>query len=155
MRQVIPAVAGIEGLLTFVDIFVPLTGRLGAAAPADYIIASIVGIVGFLTFPMSLPFAHRYGERFLVRCILFLIAMSTVIAGVFLHPSWEIYDVTHPKRILSLHMENITTGDFSLHVASLDRVPFHELISNTTTELGIDTKDLIFEDISTDIPDWE
>jgi hypothetical protein len=153
--QFIPTVVGVEGILTFVDIFVPLTGRLGAAAPADCIIASIVGIVGFLSIPMALPFAHRYGERFLIRAVLFLVAASTVIAGVFFHPSWKAYDAEHPKRILSLHMENITTGEFSLHVASLDRMPFHDLISNTTTELGIDTKDLVFEDISTDIPDWE
>jgi len=34
------------------DLFVPLTGRLGADAPVDFIIASLTSGVGFLIIPM-------------------------------------------------------------------------------------------------------
>lgn len=43
---------GIEGLVGFLDLFVPLTGRLGADAPVDSMIASLVSGVGYLAIPM-------------------------------------------------------------------------------------------------------
>lgn len=50
--QSLPLLVGIEGIIGFLDLFVPLTGRLGAEAPVDFIIASLVGAVGYLTVPM-------------------------------------------------------------------------------------------------------
>lgn len=43
----------------------------------------------------------------------------------------------HPKRILCLHMENITTTPphFDLHVASVDGVPFGDLVVAATKGL--------------------
>lgn len=50
--QITPLLLGIEGLVGFLDLFVPLTGRMGAEAPADFIIASLVTGIGFLCVPM-------------------------------------------------------------------------------------------------------
>lgn len=52
LTQIAPLLLGIEGLIGFLDLFVPLTGRLGADAPVDFIIASLTAGVGFLCTPM-------------------------------------------------------------------------------------------------------
>lgn len=61
--QVLPILLGVEGIIGFLDLFVPLTGRLGADAPVDFIIATLTSAVGFLIIPMvRLPIApsrHR------------------------------------------------------------------------------------------------
>jgi hypothetical protein len=50
--QVLPIMLGVEGIIGFLDLFVPLTGRLGADAPVDFIIATLTSAVGFLIVPM-------------------------------------------------------------------------------------------------------
>jgi hypothetical protein len=37
--QTVPVIVGAEGIMTFLDVIVPLTGRTGADAPSDVIIA--------------------------------------------------------------------------------------------------------------------
>jgi hypothetical protein len=43
----------------------------------------------------------------------------------------------HPKRLLVLHMENMTTTppEFHLHVASVDGAPFQDLVISATAGL--------------------
>lgn len=61
----------------------------------------------------------------------------TATLGWFTRPSWQPYDKMHPKRILCLHMENTTTTPphFHLHVASVDGVPFGDLVLEATKGL--------------------
>lgn len=54
--QIAPLLLGIEGLVGFLDLFVPLCARLGAESPVDFIIASLVCFVGYLTVPMVRTF---------------------------------------------------------------------------------------------------
>lgn len=37
--QTVPIIVGSQGIMTFLDVIVPLTGRTGADAPSDIIIA--------------------------------------------------------------------------------------------------------------------
>ena len=37
--QTVPVIVGAEGIMTFLDVFVPLTGRTGFDTPSDIVIA--------------------------------------------------------------------------------------------------------------------
>lgn len=62
----------------------------------------------------------------------------------------------HPKRILCLHMENIssTPADFHLHIAGLDSVPFEDLVMASTK--GLTASNAIPEPVQVDddTSDW-
>jgi hypothetical protein len=154
--QISPLLLGIEGLVGFLDLFVPLTGRLGPDAPVDNIIASLVTFVGFLSVPMVrpqfpawythlihvdpsqlLPFVHRYGLATTSRMALVLTFFTAGTLGWFTRPAWNNFDREHPKRILGLYMENTTTTPsvFHLYVAGLDPAPFYDLVLDATTSL--------------------
>ncbi|KAM0793486.1 hypothetical protein ACM66B_000927 [Microbotryomycetes sp. NB124-2] len=135
----VPMLLGVEGLVGFLDLFVPLTGRLGADAPVDFIIATLTSAVGFLCVPMIVPFSHRFGPKVTSRLALFLTFWTAGTLGWFTRPSWQPYDKMHPKRLLVLHMENTTTTPphYNLHVASVDGAPFEDLVVSATKGLTL------------------
>ncbi|SCV68329.1 BQ2448_450 [Microbotryum intermedium] len=158
LQQVPGLVLGVEDLVSFLDLFVPLTGRLGADAPVDFIIASLTSAVGFLAIPMVslcsgqthliyrlisstpfqlLPILHRFGARGASRAALFFTFVTAGSLGWFTRPTSSPYDRLHPKRLLVLHMENKTTTppQFDLHVASVDGAPFQDLLVEATKGL--------------------
>ncbi|SCZ90186.1 BZ3500_MvSof-1268-A1-R1_Chr1-3g01827 [Microbotryum saponariae] len=132
-QQVLGLVLGVEGLVSFLDIFVPLTGRLGADAPVDFIIASLTAAVGFLALPVASPASNA------AVVLTFITAASL---GWFTRPASSPYDRLHPKRLLVLHMENTTTTPprFDLHVASVDGAPFQDLLVEATKGLTASNK---------------
>ncbi|BGP44460.1 hypothetical protein JCM10450v2_000274 [Rhodotorula kratochvilovae] len=145
--QSLPLLIGVEGIIGFLDLFVPLTGRLGAEAPVDFIIATLVGAL--------LPFCHRWGASFTARLAVFFLLLSAFSVGWFTRPSWSPYDAAHPKRLLVLHMENTTTSPstFNLHVASVDGSPFSDLVESATAGLraaGSVPEPTIADDLSVD-----
>lgn len=156
-HQISPLLLGIEGLVGFLDLFVPLTGRIGDEAPVDFIIASLVCGVGFLSIPMILPFSHRYGKIFTSRMIIVLVFFTAGTTGWFTRPRWNVYDVDHPKRLLVLHLENITTTPsvFDLHIASVDPVPFYDVVLTATTGLGVNGVLPERMDACDQRPDWD
>lgn len=77
-------------------------GRVGADAPADHIIATVVAILTFLCLPALPALSHRFGVRKLERVILTVVALSAVAIGVFVQPQMPAFDRLHPKRVLSL-----------------------------------------------------
>ncbi len=135
--QVSPLLLGVEGLVGFLDLFVPLTGRMGADAPADVIVASLVVGIGYLAVPMVLPFVHRHGPKAASRLAIGLTFIIAFTLGWFTRPSAPIYDHAHPKRILALHMTNLTTSPptLDLHLATVDGNPFDELADSATLGL--------------------
>ncbi|KAK4055194.1 hypothetical protein OIV83_000474 [Microbotryomycetes sp. JL201] len=137
--MIVPMLLGVEGLVGFLDLFVPLTGRLGADAPVDFIIATLTSAVGFLCVPMIVPFSHRFGPKVTSRLALFLTFWTAGTLGWFTRPSWQPYDKMHPKRLLVLHMENTTTTPphYNLHVASVDGAPFEDLVVAATKGLTL------------------
>ncbi|BGP12418.1 hypothetical protein JCM10213v2_000334 [Rhodosporidiobolus nylandii] len=153
--QSLPLLLGVEGIIGFLDLFVPLTGRLGAEAPVDHIIASLVSGVGYLTIPMLLPFVHRYGASFTARILLLLTLVTAGTMGWFSRPAWGPYDAAHPKRLLCLFMENTTTSPpaFHLHIATTDGMPFASLVERATeglTAVGSVPEPTVADDWSTD-----
>ena len=71
--------------------------------------ATIISSLGAISFPLVLPFAHKFGRRKLLRGIMFLSVLMTVLIAVF--ASMEPFDAMHQKRLFFLHMENVS-GSF-------------------------------------------
>lgn len=70
--------------------------------------------------------------------IIVLLFISAGTIGWFVRPKWNVYDHDHPKRVVVLHLENVTTTPsvFDLHIASVDPVPFYDLVLQSTLDIG-------------------
>ncbi|KAL1916411.1 uncharacterized protein VTP21DRAFT_5602 [Calcarisporiella thermophila] len=113
--------------ISLLMIFVPLTGRMGADTPVDYIAAVLCGLVVFAEMPSLSSFSVRFGRAALGRVLtLALAAQALVILGMGVWPGVWPYDRLHPKRVFIQHLKNITSGETYLHVAQPDRGPFFE-----------------------------
>ncbi|TCD68032.1 hypothetical protein EIP91_011643 [Steccherinum ochraceum] len=133
--QFVPLSVGAETIFTTLDVFVPLTGRMGADAPGEHIIASIVAFTGAVSLPLLLPFIHRF-PRIKGRALLVSSILTTVAIAVF--SAREPFDKMHPKRLFVIHMENITTSEQHLHIAAADGAPgFHELAHDFAKEFSL------------------
>ncbi|KEI41749.1 uncharacterized protein L969DRAFT_15765 [Mixia osmundae IAM 14324] len=158
LGQLLPAIVGTEGLIGFLDLFVPLTGRVGADAPVDNIIATITSAVGIMCFPMLIPLMHRFGGGFIKRLWLFAIMATVTVIIVFSQPGWVVFTPGHPKRIFVLHMENTTTSPpaFALHTASADRAPFFkELVEEAARAVDIKGATPVMTDINDYVASWD
>ncbi|KAF8903001.1 hypothetical protein CPB85DRAFT_1255887 [Mucidula mucida] len=151
----IPLVTGTLVLLPTLEVFVPLTGRMSAEAPADHLIATIVTVIGTLMLPLLAPFTVRFlhvtpgpetdgepqgkvdiesGRRGLkggiVRCSIACLAMMAVYAKN------QVYDEMHMRRVFVLRTENITTGEHHLHMAASDAAPgFPALVADVASAI--------------------
>ncbi|THH28363.1 hypothetical protein EUX98_g5818 [Antrodiella citrinella] len=135
LGQFVPLSAGSQTIFTTLDVFVPLTGRMGAEAPADHIIASIVAFCGAISFPLLLPFIHRF-PRITTRAILVSSVATAVAMAAF--SMREPFDRMHPKRLFVLHMENITSSEQHLHIAAADGAPgFDALAQDIAKEFSL------------------
>ncbi|KAI0630537.1 hypothetical protein C8Q77DRAFT_1211545 [Trametes polyzona] len=134
--QLSPLVTGTTLFCAVLDVFVPLTGRIGEEAPAEHIIATIVSITGAYILPLTVPFVHRFGRRFLVRAIVFLTMVTGLVMAVF--SMRAPFDAMHQKRLFVIHMENITSEEQHLHVAAADGAPgFHDLAADIAKEFSV------------------
>jgi len=79
---------------------------MGADAPAEYIIATIVAVLVAPGFPLVIPLTHRFGRRALLRGI---IVTSIVTALSIAYFSARVpFDTKHKKRLFVIHMENVS-----------------------------------------------
>ncbi|KAA1066931.1 hypothetical protein PGTUg99_015865 [Puccinia graminis f. sp. tritici] len=155
---ILPGFLGVEGLLAFLDLFVPMTGRMGHDVHVDFMIASLVSAVGFNIISISLPLAHRFSRQALGRFLVLLLMFSSLVGFWFTRPDWKIFDPDHPKRLPILHMENLTSSSpsFDLHIASMDRAPgFENLVKNLIDTLSLSDQSPVLSSINDDIPDWD
>ncbi|KXN84133.1 hypothetical protein AN958_00403 [Leucoagaricus sp. SymC.cos] len=126
LAQVEPLLIGTLMLTTVAEVFVPLTGRIGAQAPADNIMATIVAVLGAQALPVLVPFAHRFGHRRLWNGILISSIVTAIAMAIF--SVKQPFDEMHQKRLFILHSENITTREQHLHIAGADGAPGFELL---------------------------
>ncbi|KAI0364703.1 hypothetical protein BV20DRAFT_1029237 [Pilatotrama ljubarskyi] len=134
--QLSALVTGTTLFCAVLDVFVPLTGRMGEDAPAEHIIATIVAINGAYILPLTVPLVHRFGRRFLVRAVIVLSMVTGLMIAIFAMRSP--FDAMHQKRLFVIHMENITSAEQHLHVASADGAPgFHELAVKIANEFSV------------------
>ncbi|KAI9630233.1 hypothetical protein KEM48_014156 [Puccinia striiformis f. sp. tritici PST-130] len=155
---ILPGFMGVEGLLAFLDLFVPMTGRMGHEVHVDFLIASLVSGIGFNIVSISFPLAHRFSRQALGRFLVFLLMFTSLVGFWFTRPDWKIFDSDHPKRLPILHMENLTSSSpsFDLHIASMDRAPgFEKLVGDLIDTLSLSDQSPVLSSINDDIPDWD
>ncbi|KAM5532207.1 hypothetical protein V8D89_014107 [Ganoderma adspersum] len=134
--QITPMVTGSTLFYSVVDVFVPLTGRVGEEAPSEFIIATIVGVTCSYILPLTVPFVQRFSRRILIRLVIFTSMMTGVAMAVFCMRSP--FDAMHQKRLYVIHMENITSAEQHLHVAGSDGAPgFHTLAADIAREFSV------------------
>ncbi|KAF7323535.1 Peptide hydrolase [Mycena kentingensis (nom. inval.)] len=115
----VPLLGGTLITLPTLDVFVPLTGRLGPV-PADTIVATLVSILGALALPLTVPFAHRHHVS-LPGMLAAVGAVVLAVVAVFMRR--DVFDEMHQKRVFVVHIENVTTSEYHLHVATADGAP--------------------------------
>ncbi|KAL0095054.1 hypothetical protein J3Q64DRAFT_1653385 [Phycomyces blakesleeanus] len=127
---------------SLIDIFVPLTGRMGVDAPVDLIVSIMFGMVTFMTTLPTLAHVHRFGKKFLGKIIVFLVAIqSLVLVSVMIsggkYGGWAFpYDELHPKRIYIQHLKNLTSGEMSIGLAEADYGPYiHNIVDTIENKL--------------------
>ncbi|KAG0003762.1 hypothetical protein BGZ80_011579 [Entomortierella chlamydospora] len=136
---------------SLLDMFIPLTGRIGVDAPVDNIVAVMSGFVTFVFCPPLLAFSHRFGRAILKRIILSLVVIhliSILISSAVMYP----YDELHPKRVFIQHLRNMTSGESLLYLAHADPGPFYEpYVANVEAMFNSEAK---FRSASTNPSDW-
>jgi hypothetical protein len=96
---------GVQIGATTLDVFVPLTGRIGADAPSEHIIASLVALLGAYSFPLLPALVTRFGHRSATRGAVLSLLVSIVVAGIF--AAKEPFDELHQRRFFVMHMHNV------------------------------------------------
>ncbi|EAU90683.2 hypothetical protein CC1G_03952 [Coprinopsis cinerea okayama7 len=130
--SVFPLLTGSLLAIPTLEVFVPLTGRMGADAPSDNLIATLVALLGAPALPLLLPLSHRFGKTALTRGV--LVCSILVVASVAVFVRREPFDEMHQKRLFVIHMEN------HLHLAAADGAPgLPELVSRIVDEFGVST----------------
>ncbi|KAI5980796.1 hypothetical protein EDD15DRAFT_2186218 [Pisolithus albus] len=137
IAMLIPLTAGVQMLAATLVVFVPLTGRIGRDAPAEFIIASIVSVLGVFCVPFMPALAHRFGPRFL-RQMLWISILSLGLAMAFFCAQ-DPFDQMHQRRLFVVHKENMMTGDQHLHIAAADGAPgFDTLVHAMAEKFGVE-----------------
>ncbi|KAJ7131725.1 hypothetical protein C8R43DRAFT_1024401 [Mycena crocata] len=130
----LPLLTGTLIMVPTVEVFVPLTGRLGNV-PADNIVATLISFLGAQALPLVIPFAHRFGRKTLRRIVVVLSVFT--LLNMASYTQKNVFDDMHQKRLFILHLENVTTHEHHLHIAAADGAPgFHELVQDITSEFA-------------------
>jgi hypothetical protein len=142
-----------------VDIFVPLTGRMGVDTPVDLIVAFIYGMIIFMVSLPSVALVHRFGKKVLKKIIiLLLLAQTSVLVAVYVgggsYGGWAFpYDELHPKRLFIQQLKNLTSGEITVGVAQADHGPYiQNVIDSLSTELGVEAE---VRGASSNMNDWD
>ncbi|KAF6747109.1 hypothetical protein DFP72DRAFT_614406 [Ephemerocybe angulata] len=135
LAQFLPLLTSSLLTIPTLEVFVPLTGRQGAEAPADHIIACLIAILVAPALPLVIPLAHRFGKRALGRGI--IVTSIVAVAAIAYFSVRAPFDDMHQKRLFVLHMENVTTSEQHLHLAASDGAPgFEVLVEEIVKEFG-------------------
>lgn len=115
-----PATMGAEGIVSFLDLLVPLMGRMGAHVPVDHVMASLIAALVTLNLSALAPLCHRYGAPFMRHVMWGALALTMALMAFFMVPGVPTFDELHPRRLLVHHVENITSGEWHVSFAALD-----------------------------------
>ncbi|KAF9215004.1 hypothetical protein BGZ59_002511 [Podila verticillata] len=136
---------------SLLDIFIPLTGRIGVDAPVDHIVAVLTGFIVFVFCPPVLAFAHRFGRVMLKKLVVFLLVahlLILLVTSIFVQP----YDELHPKRVFAQHLRNLTSGESMMYIAHADPGPFYDAYVSSVEDL-FDAKS-VFRSPGNNPGDW-
>jgi hypothetical protein len=111
-------------MMGILQVFVPLTGRMGPDVPAEIIISVIVWlcvqlmIVPFLPLLFRLHATHRARP---IKTLCLILTLTSVLVLIWLVPrnSWST-----PKRLTLMHHYDMETEKSSLHLLKQDSTPY-------------------------------
>ena len=112
-------IVGVEAFTTILDIFTPLTGRIGKDAPAEYIIATLTSSMAFTFYPIIGPLFHRLSRLHQRRVLMALGVGTLLVMGLFAGRWWKTYDAMHPKRTATQYLYNVSCSTGLLYRPSL------------------------------------
>ncbi|WWC94440.1 hypothetical protein V866_001285 [Kwoniella sp. B9012] len=145
----------VEAVTTTLDIFTPLAGRMGKDAPAEFIIATISSVSGFIFFPTFIPLFHRAPRssqrKVVLGVLLFLAGVLTALAGPWYWP----YDDMHPKRVGVQYLYNHTSGEHTGHIAFMDRGPTANIVESIHTQFGKNGSEVVNTRLTDYDSDWD
>jgi hypothetical protein len=81
------------------------TGRIGADAQAEHVIASIVAVMLSITAPLVTPFSRRFSQSVRMNAVTLLNIATVVAVAVFALRSP--FDDTHQRRVFLLGSDNV------------------------------------------------
>lgn len=102
------------------DIFVPLTGRMGKDAPVEHIIAIITSVCTLVFFPLISPLFSRVSRATQRKVLVAFLLVTISVGALFASPLWSPYDFMHPKRLGVQYTYNHTSGQETAHIAFMD-----------------------------------
>ena len=127
---------GTEAYWSVLEIFVPLTGRLGIDSPAENIIAIIVCVLTFMSWPMLPTYIATLTRTSKLR-MLFTSSIA-MLAAIGVLSSWPVWDAAHPRRMFVQYLYNVTDSTTSLHFANADPAPgFNQYIEEIRQKLDL------------------
>ncbi|WVW84285.1 hypothetical protein I302_106316 [Kwoniella bestiolae CBS 10118] len=145
----------VEAVTTTLDIFTPLAGRMGKDAPAEFIIATISSVSGFIFFPTFIPLFHRVPRasqrKIVLGVFLFLAGVLTALAGPWYWP----YDGMHPKRVGVQYLYNHTSGEHTGHIAFMDRGPTSNIVDSIHSQFGKAGSEVVNTQLTDYDSDWD
>ncbi|KAI0262359.1 hypothetical protein BC834DRAFT_925273 [Gloeopeniophorella convolvens] len=154
LGMVAPLLTGAPLVCLVFDVFVPLTGRIGADAPAEHIIASLVAVTTSLAVPLITPFFLRFSPRVRMNGVLLLNVAAVIAVAAFFFRSP--FDARHQRRLFVLSSDNITSHERYLHVGAADGAPgFNELVDDIAANFGIVGTQAVLEDMHDWNGDWD
>ncbi|WVQ77899.1 hypothetical protein IAR50_007604 [Cryptococcus sp. DSM 104548] len=165
----------VEAVTAALDIFTPLTGRMGKSAPAEHIVATLTSACGLLMLPTALPLFHRlprHTQRKVVLVLKIWVAgvvgyLATVGAGGGWKVLWQgrqgdggrgmgwVYDDQHPKRVGLNYNYNHTDQSHIIHVAFMDVGPTGDIISALHSRYSAPSSPLVHKDLDDEDHDWD
>lgn len=142
-----------------IDIFVPLTGRMGVDTPVDLIVAIIYGMIVFMVTLPYVAHVHRFGTKVLKKLlVLLLLAQTAILVAVYVgggsYGGWAFpYDELHPKRLFIQQLKNLTSGEVTVGIAQADHGPYIQtVVESLENELGIEAE---VRGGSSNMNDWD
>ncbi|KAI0032979.1 hypothetical protein K488DRAFT_48677 [Vararia minispora EC-137] len=154
LGQIVPILTGTQIICSVFDVFVPLTGRIGADAPAEHIIATIATVTLAYTFPLVLPFAHRYGAGAMFKAVIGLNMLLYAMTILFAQRSP--FDTLHQRRVFVLSIDNVTSHERHLHIGAADGAPgFDALVEDIAAHFGVAGVGAAPEDMNDYNGDWD
>ncbi|KAH9021484.1 hypothetical protein EDB84DRAFT_1512163 [Lactarius hengduanensis] len=154
LSLVVPLLTGMQMTCVVLDVFVPLTGRIGADAQAEHVIASIAAVMLSITVPLVTPFSHRFSENVRMNAVTVLNIVTVVAVAIFALRSP--FDDTHQRRVFLLGSDNITSHERYLHVSAADGAPgFEQLVHDIAANFGVVGTQAVQEDMHDWNGDWD
>ncbi|KAK0524242.1 hypothetical protein OC834_003462 [Tilletia horrida] len=142
----LPTIFSFDGF-AILDLFVPLTGRMGETSPVEHIIASMIAILTVIGFPVFILLGHRYsphGFKWGLAITTSAMVASIAIFSAASQPATQglgpgrQFDERHPKRNFVHLTSNLTSDKWELHFGTADPAPrFRDFVDEMQQLMGV------------------